>query len=135
MQKIAAFLLRRWSLRLQTRTPSPRWEHQHLRSANRDFMKRLLSLGLLLSFFSMTLAPLGAGAQTVPQSFFGGLHWRLIGPFRAGRSISVSGVPGQPERFYFGAVGGGIWRTDNAGRTWTPIFDSQDVASIGAIAV
>lgn len=64
-----------------------------------------------------------------------GLHWRCIGPFRGGRSVAVTGVPGFPERFYFGAVGGGVWRSDNAGRTWRPIFDAQPVASIGAIAV
>ena len=47
----------------------------------------------------------------------------------------VSGVPGQPNTFYFGSVGGGVWKTDNAGRTWNPIFDAQPIASIGAIGV
>ena len=65
----------------------------------------------------------------------GGLHWRLIGPFRGGRALAVAGVPGSPEKFYFGGVGGGVWETENAGRTWTPIFDKQPVASIGWIAV
>ena len=59
----------------------------------------------------------------------------MAGPFRGGRVLTVAGVPGQPDRFYFGAVGGGVWRSDNAGRTWEPIFDSQPIASIGAIAV
>jgi photosystem II stability/assembly factor-like uncharacterized protein len=63
------------------------------------------------------------------------MRWRLAGPFRGGRTITATGVPGQPNRFYFGAVGGGVWRSDNAGRTWEPIFDSQPIASIGAIAV
>ena len=49
----------------------------------------------------------------------------MIGPFRAGRVNGVTGVPGQPNTFYFGSVGGGVWKTTNAGRTWTPIFDSQ----------
>ncbi len=71
----------------------------------------------------------------VNADLFGGLRWRNIGPLRAGRAITVAGVPGQPEKFYFGAVGGGIWLTENAGRTWTPIFDAEPVASIGAIAV
>jgi len=66
---------------------------------------------------------------------FGELHWRLIGPFRGGRVLAVSGVPGEPEHFYFGAVNGGVWETRNAGRTWRPIFDDQPVGSIGAIAV
>ena len=59
----------------------------------------------------------------------------MAGPFRGGRVLTVTGVPGQPDRFYFGSVGGGVWRTDNAGRTWEPIFDGQPIASIGAIAV
>jgi photosystem II stability/assembly factor-like uncharacterized protein len=58
----------------------------------------------------------------------------MTGPFRGGRVVAVAGVPGQPERFYFGSVGGGVWRSDNAGRTWEPIFDGQPIASIGAIA-
>jgi photosystem II stability/assembly factor-like uncharacterized protein len=66
---------------------------------------------------------------------FDGLRWRLVGPFRGGRTVTATGVPGAPERFYFGSVGGGVWRSDNAGRTWTPIFDGQPIASIGAIAV
>src|SRR5436309_2619225 len=64
-----------------------------------------------------------------------GLRWRMIGPFRAGRVNAVSGVVGQPETFYFGSVGGGVWKTSNAGRTWKPVFDSQSAASIGAIGV
>ena len=69
------------------------------------------------------------------QSPLGDLHWRLAGPFRGGRALAVTGVPGQPEKFYFGSVGGGVWVTENAGRTWKPIFDKIPVASIGSIAV
>src|ERR1700742_2340010 len=71
----------------------------------------------------------------VNPAYFGSLHWRLIGPFRGGRALAVTGVPGEPNHFYFGAVDGGIWESDDAGRTWTPIFDDQRIASIGAIAV
>jgi photosystem II stability/assembly factor-like uncharacterized protein len=74
-------------------------------------------------------------AQTYDPSLYSGLHWRMIGPFRAGRVNAVSGVIGERETFYFGSVGGGIWKTMNAGRTWTPIFDSASAASIGAIGV
>jgi len=63
------------------------------------------------------------------------LHWRLIGPFRAGRTLAVTGVPGQPQHFFFGSVNGGVWESNDAGRTWQPIFDSQAAGSIGAIAV
>jgi photosystem II stability/assembly factor-like uncharacterized protein len=73
-------------------------------------------------------------AQT-PASLYDGLRWRLIGPFRGGRAVTATGVPGDPNTFYFGAVGGGIWKTTDGGMVWTPIFDDQHVASIGAIAV
>ncbi|MDE2224952.1 MAG: hypothetical protein KGJ46_06760, partial [Xanthomonadaceae bacterium] len=73
-----------------------------------------------------------AGARSMP---FGALHWRLIGPFRAGRTLAVTGVVGQPNHFYMGAVDGGVWETIDTGRTWQPIFDSEDAGSIGAIAV
>ena len=74
-------------------------------------------------------------AQRIDAKLFQELRWRPIGPPRGGRALAVAGVRGQPEVFYFGSVGGGIWKTDDAGRTWNPIFDSQPIASIGAIAV
>jgi photosystem II stability/assembly factor-like uncharacterized protein len=70
-----------------------------------------------------------------PTALYTGMHWRLLGPFRGGRVAAVSGVPGRPNEFYFGAVNGGVWKSIDGGRVWTPIFDSQPVASIGAIAV
>ncbi len=76
-----------------------------------------------------------ATAQQYDPKLYAGLHWRSIGPFRAGRVNAVSGVVGQPETFYFGSVGGGVWKTTNAGRTWNPVFDSASSASIGAIGV
>src|SRR6185437_8484392 len=63
------------------------------------------------------------------------LQWRMIGPFRGGRTRALAGVPDQPDTFYIGAVDGGIWKTDDAGRTWNPIFDAQPTQSIGALAV
>ena len=73
--------------------------------------------------------------SAVDPALFQDLHWRLIGPFRAGRVLTVSGVAGEPEHFYFGSVNGGVWETRDAGRTWQPIFDSQPIGSIGALAV
>ncbi len=100
-------------------------------------MRRIsVCAGLLLSVcagWSSAAPP--AAAPSVDPALFSGLHWRLIGPFRGGRVLAVTGVPGEPDHFYFGSVGGGVWETSNAGRTWAPIFDGQPVASIGAIAV
>jgi photosystem II stability/assembly factor-like uncharacterized protein len=99
--------------------------------------RRLLRV-LTLSLFALASAACGATAcfaQQFDPSLYSGLHWRMIGPFRGGRSNGVSGVPGQPNTFYFGSVGGGVWKTENSGRTWTPVFDAEPVGSIGAIAV
>ncbi len=73
--------------------------------------------------------------SAVKPEMYSGMRWRLVGPFRGGRVLAVSGVAGDPNLFFFGAVGGGVWKTTDAGREWAPIFDSQPVASIGAIAV
>lgn len=81
------------------------------------------------------LFAISALAQPLSPEFFKGLKWRLIGPFRGGRAVAVSGVPGNSTTFYFGAVDGGIWKTTDAGVVWTPVFDGQDIASIGALAV
>jgi photosystem II stability/assembly factor-like uncharacterized protein len=74
-------------------------------------------------------------AQSVAPDLLSGLKWRLIGPFRGGRAVAVTGVPGDSTTFYFGAVNGGVWKTSDAGMVWTPIFDKQSVGSIGALAV
>src|SRR5579859_1910396 len=73
--------------------------------------------------------------QQIDPTLYSGLRWRMIGPFRGGRTVAVSGVEGQPSVYYFGAVGGGICKTTNSGLTWEPIFDSQPISSIGALAV
>ncbi len=63
------------------------------------------------------------------------MHWRMIGPFRGGRTRAATGVASQPNVFYVGQVDGGVWKSDDYGRTWKPIFDGQPSQSIGAIAV
>jgi hypothetical protein len=62
-------------------------------------------------------------------------EWRLLGPFRGGWAEMIEGVPGRPDSFVFGAAGGGVWRTDDAGRTWNPLFDKGPTAPIGALAI
>jgi photosystem II stability/assembly factor-like uncharacterized protein len=77
----------------------------------------------------------GAGGQ-YPASLLEGLKWRDVGPLRAGRTYGVAGHADQPDTFYMGSVGGGVWKTENAGRTWYPISDEGiPIGSIGAIAV
>jgi photosystem II stability/assembly factor-like uncharacterized protein len=76
-----------------------------------------------------------AGAAAPPPALYQQLSWRLVGPFRAGRVAAVAGVAGDGATFYTSSVGGGVWKTTNAGTTWFPIFDEQPIASIGAIAV
>jgi photosystem II stability/assembly factor-like uncharacterized protein len=79
-----------------------------------------------------------AGDSATPEidpKLYGGMKWRLIGPFRGGRVLAVTGVTSQPNTYYMGAVAGGVWKTNDGGITWDPLFDKQSVSSIGAIAV
>ena len=84
---------------------------------------------------ALLLAMGAAGRAAVDPLLYQDLHWRLIGPFRGGRVLTVAGIPGDGRHYYFGAVDGGVWATDDAGRTWRPIFDSQPAGSIGDLAL
>jgi photosystem II stability/assembly factor-like uncharacterized protein len=86
-------------------------------------------------FFFLLLSVISSFAQSVDPSMYQDLRWRMVGPFRGGRALSAVGVPGNSHLFYFGSVGGGVWRSTDAGTSWQPIFDGQPIASIGAIAV
>ena len=85
--------------------------------------------------FAALLSGVQAVCAQIDPGMYGDMHWRLIGPFRAGWATVVEGVPAKPDRFYFGAAGGGVWRTDDAGRTWQSLFDHGPAASIGALAI
>ena len=74
-------------------------------------------------------------SQSVDPSLYQSMRWRMIGPFRAGRTVGAVGIPSQPNVFYIGVNNGGVWKTTDAGRTWQPIFDDQPTGSIGDIAI
>src|SRR5436309_5337962 len=90
-------------------------------------MKRLLCV--VLFFFS------GIAAAQFNPNLFQEMRWRMIGPFRGGRTVAAAGIPGQPNVFYIGVNNGGVWKTTDFGQTWLPIFDNQPTQSIGAVAI
>ncbi|HTQ58253.1 MAG TPA: hypothetical protein VMI94_27510 [Bryobacteraceae bacterium] len=96
----------------------------------------LLALGLLAPPVFRILAQQSSTGGQYPDSLLAGLRWRDVGPMRGGRSYAVAGHASQPDTFYSGSVGGGVWKTENSGRTWFPISDAGiPIGSIGAIAV
>ena len=103
---------------------------------------KLLGIGLLLLVTLIALSvgtPPSAASQATPETYasdaFDEMRWRMIGPFRGGRTKAAAGIPSQPNVFYIGVVNGGVWRTTDFGHTWDPLFDDQPTGSIGAIAV
>jgi len=85
--------------------------------------------------FCLTFFPHPAAAQQTLPDLSQAMHWRNIGPFRGGRTRAVAGVPSQPSVFYIGVCNGGIWKTNDSGGTWTPIFDEEPTGSIGSLFV
>ncbi|MEZ4415439.1 MAG: glycosyl hydrolase [Gemmatimonadota bacterium] len=99
------------------------------------FLASLVLLGFLPASGSAQRAARTESPVADP-ALYSTMAWRLVGPFRGGRSVAVAGVRDQPQTYYFGGVGGGVWKTSDAGITWTNISDGQiSTASVGAIAV
>src|SRR6516162_7688094 len=86
-------------------------------------------------FGTVCLVGLLGHAQTLDPKLYAEMHWRQIGPTRAGRARALAGVPSLPNVFYIGFDNGGVWRSTDFGSTWIPLFDQQSTGSIGAIAV
>lgn len=93
-------------------------------------MKKSL-LVVLLIMITLT----GSMAQPVDPSYFQAMKWRMIGPHRGGRTVGAVGVPSQPNVFYIGVNNGGVWKTNDYGLTWKPIFDDQPTGSVGDVVV
>ncbi len=105
---------------------------------HRTILKAAIAAALMLFF----LIPVEAqrrksktNSEVFPEELYASLEYRLVGPFRGGRSAAVTGVPGKPNLFYFGATGGGVWRTEDGGRTWENISDGFFGGSIGSVTV
>ncbi|HYX20188.1 MAG TPA: hypothetical protein VFA98_05030 [Thermoanaerobaculia bacterium] len=97
-------------------------------------MKRRAALrGVVMAAWIGAAAAVGS-AQSFDPKLYADLRWRLVGPFRGGWATCAEGVPEDPAVYYFGAAAGGVWKTEDAGETWTPIFDRAGSASVGAIA-
>ncbi|HET8922874.1 MAG TPA: hypothetical protein VFN26_07730 [Candidatus Acidoferrum sp.] len=105
-----------------------------MKSSRRPIYSVLLAC--ILTFVVAVVANAQQNAPQIDPKTYGGMKWRLIGPFRGGRVITVAGVHSQPNTYYFGAVAGGVWKTTDGGVTWDPVFDKQTTtSSIGAIAI
>ena len=94
---------------------------------------KILRWSLLLGFIFFSVPSLLA--QVVDQKLLAGMRYRMIGPHRAGRTVGICGVPSEPNVFYIGVNNGGVWKTNDYGHTWNPIFDAQNTGSVGDVAV
>ena len=92
---------------------------------------KVLNLGLVLAVACVGYSQ----TKEVGPQLYDSMKWRMIGPFRGGRTVGATGIPGKQNVYYIGVNNGGVWKTTDFGHTWKPIFDDQPTGSIGAIAV
>lgn len=92
-------------------------------------MRNFISLLISLSFLQISKA------QSFDAKYFNSMEWRCIGPHRGGRTVGATGIPSQPNVFFIGVNNGGVWKTNDYGRTWKPIFDDQPTGSVGDLVV
>jgi photosystem II stability/assembly factor-like uncharacterized protein len=104
-----------------------------MRNGELIFLYRTLAFALCIFISDCLRTP--AADEPWSADLYRSLRWRMIGPFRGGRTVAATGVPGQPNVFFIGVNNGGVWKTTDYGRVWTPIFDDQPTGSIGALAV
>jgi len=102
-----------------------------------EFTSVKIAIGMFASIFVWAISiSTSLATDTVDPKLISAMEWRLVGPFRGGRVTTVAGVPDNPQLYYMGATGGGVWKTENAGLTWENISDGFiNVGTIGAIAV
>ncbi len=98
-----------------------------------EFAMPLFRSMFILTSIIFELSAMASGQYN--PSFYQEMKWRMIGPYRGGRTVGATGVPGQPNVFYIGVNNGGVWKTNDYGRTWIPVFDNQPTGSVGALAV
>jgi photosystem II stability/assembly factor-like uncharacterized protein len=98
-------------------------------------IQRLFAALVILLLTAATPLHAQQAGQQIDPTLYSGMRWRMIGPHRGGRVSAVVGIPGDPATYYMGTPGGGIWKTTDSGEVWTPIFDQEHVASIGALAI
>jgi photosystem II stability/assembly factor-like uncharacterized protein len=98
-------------------------------------MRHVLRLVVVLAIVVLAVSLSSLTASQFDPALLKEMRWRMIGPHRGGRTVAAVGIPSQPNVFYIGVNNGGVWKTNDYGRTWVPIFDDQPTGSIGAIAV
>ncbi len=108
---------------------------RQVRRPRRRHLKHWLTITLTIQAIGLFLFNPAATGQSDGPAVLPEMRWRLVGPFRGGWASAAVGIAEKPNTFYFGAVAGGVWKTENAGRTWQPLMQHEAAASVGAMDV